>query len=66
MPAKIIDGKSYAQNLRGEIETYVYDFKSKHSIQPTLAVLLVGNDPASKVYVRNNCLLYTSPSPRDA
>ncbi len=52
MAAQIIDGKSVAASLRERIKSCVDDLKSNHSLQPGLAVVLVGNDPASEVYVR--------------
>lgn len=51
--AKIIDGKAYAERLRSRIAEAVFQLKVKHSIIPGLAVVLVGDDPASQVYVRN-------------
>ena len=51
--ATIIDGKAFSANLRGEIARKVALLKQNHSITPGLAVVLVGEDPASQVYVRN-------------
>ena len=51
--ASIIDGKAFAQGLREQIATQVSELKNKHGITPGLAVVLVGEDPASQVYVRN-------------
>jgi methylenetetrahydrofolate dehydrogenase (NADP+)/methenyltetrahydrofolate cyclohydrolase len=51
--AKIIDGKAYAEGLRGRIAKAVSELKAKHGLTPGLAVILVGEDPASKVYVAN-------------
>ncbi len=51
--ASIIDGKAFAQGLREQIATAVSDLKEKHGLTPGLAVVLVGEDPASQVYVRN-------------
>jgi methylenetetrahydrofolate dehydrogenase (NADP+)/methenyltetrahydrofolate cyclohydrolase len=51
--AKIIDGKAFAERLRGKIAEEVAELKSKHGLQPGLAVVLVGEDPASKIYVRS-------------
>ena len=51
--AKIIDGKAYAEGLRGRIAKAVAELKSKHGLTPGLAVVLVGEDPASRVYVAN-------------
>jgi methylenetetrahydrofolate dehydrogenase (NADP+) / methenyltetrahydrofolate cyclohydrolase len=49
--ATIIDGKAVAENLRREIAQQVAQLSKVHGIQPGLAVVLVGNDPASEVYV---------------
>lgn len=51
--AKIIDGKAFAEGLRGKIATEVAELKAQHGFVPGLAVVLVGEDPASQVYVRN-------------
>jgi methylenetetrahydrofolate dehydrogenase (NADP+)/methenyltetrahydrofolate cyclohydrolase len=51
--ATIIDGKAFSANLRGEIARKVELLKQNHSIIPGLAVVLVGEDPASQVYVRS-------------
>jgi len=51
--AKIIDGKAFAEGLRARIAKAVQELKSKHGLTPGLAVVLVGEDPASKVYVAN-------------
>jgi methylenetetrahydrofolate dehydrogenase (NADP+)/methenyltetrahydrofolate cyclohydrolase len=53
MTAKIIDGKAFAAGLRQQVGEVVSTFKSKHNLHPGLAVVLVGEDPASQVYVRN-------------
>ena len=53
MPAQIIDGKAIAQSLRAEIAGRVIALKAQRGITPGLAVVLVGEDPASQVYVRN-------------
>jgi methylenetetrahydrofolate dehydrogenase (NADP+)/methenyltetrahydrofolate cyclohydrolase len=53
MAATVIDGKASAARLREKIAAFTADLKSKHGIQPGLATVLVGNDPASEVYVRN-------------
>ena len=50
---KIIDGKAFAENLRNKIARQVAYLKETHGFTPGLAVVLVGEDPASKVYVRN-------------
>jgi len=51
MAAKIIDGKSFAEGLRGRIADHVRRLKSEHGITPGLAVVIVGHDPGSQVYV---------------
>ena len=50
---KIIDGKGFAEALRGRIGENVTRIKDAHGLTPGLAVVLVGDDPASQVYVRN-------------
>ncbi|KAI6244353.1 Bifunctional methylenetetrahydrofolate dehydrogenase/methenyltetrahydrofolate cyclohydrolase FolD [Aphelenchoides fujianensis] len=51
--AKLIDGKAFAADLRARIAGEVAELKAKHGLTPGLAVVLVGEDPASQVYVRN-------------
>jgi methylenetetrahydrofolate dehydrogenase (NADP+)/methenyltetrahydrofolate cyclohydrolase len=51
MTARIIDGKSYAAGLRERIAGHVARLKSEHGITPGLAVVIVGEDPGSQVYV---------------
>lgn len=51
MSAKIIDGKAFAADVRGQIAAHVARLKSDNGITPGLAVILVGEDPASEVYV---------------
>ena len=53
MGAKIIDGTSMAKEIRGEVAETAKEIQSKHGVTPGLAVVLVGEDPASQVYVRN-------------
>jgi methylenetetrahydrofolate dehydrogenase (NADP+)/methenyltetrahydrofolate cyclohydrolase len=53
MSAQIINGKEIALQLRKNITSRVEDIKKKFNITPTLAVIMVGNDPASEVYVGN-------------
>ncbi|RUT32868.1 bifunctional methylenetetrahydrofolate dehydrogenase/methenyltetrahydrofolate cyclohydrolase [Arsenicitalea aurantiaca] len=53
MTATIIDGKSYAEGLRARIAGHVERLKADHGITPGLAVVIVGEDPASRVYVTN-------------
>ena len=51
--AQIIDGKAISRQVREEIAAEVVKFKEKYNCAPGLAVVIVGNDPASQVYVRN-------------
>ena len=53
MPAALIDGKAIAEELRARIGAGVADLQATHNLTPGLAVVLVGEDPASEVYVRN-------------
>jgi methylenetetrahydrofolate dehydrogenase (NADP+) / methenyltetrahydrofolate cyclohydrolase len=53
MTAKVIDGKAYATTLRAKIAEGVAAFKAEAGATPGLAVVLVGEDPASAVYVRS-------------
>ena len=53
MAAAIIDGKAVAEALRGRMRLAVADLQARHGAVPGLAVVLVGEDPASEVYVRN-------------
>jgi methylenetetrahydrofolate dehydrogenase (NADP+) / methenyltetrahydrofolate cyclohydrolase len=53
MTARIIDGKAYAEGLRARIARAVKELEARHGLKPGLAVVLVGEDPASKVYVAN-------------
>jgi len=56
MTARLIDGKSLADNLLGDIKRQVDDRLSAGLRAPGLAVILLGNDPASSIYVRNKRL----------
>ncbi|MBC7156344.1 MAG: bifunctional methylenetetrahydrofolate dehydrogenase/methenyltetrahydrofolate cyclohydrolase FolD [Rhodobacteraceae bacterium] len=53
MAAEIIDGKAFAAGLRARVAGEVAALKAAHGFAPGLAVVLVGADPASEVYVRN-------------
>ena len=53
MAATVIDGKAFAAKVRGQVGDHVARLKTEHGITPGLAVVLVGEDPASEVYVRN-------------
>ena len=50
---KLIDGKAFAAKVRGQVGEQVARLQADHGITPGLAVVLVGEDPASQVYVRN-------------
>jgi len=53
MTATVIDGKEFAAKVRAQVATHVTRLKADHGITPGLAVVLVGEDPASQVYVRS-------------
>ena len=53
MTASIIDGKAHAAALKARVAAETARLKSEHGIVPGLATVLVGDDPASEVYVRN-------------
>src|SRR5579872_988022 len=53
MTARIIDGKAIAAELRGRVAAEVARVRREHGLTPGLAVVLVGSDPASQVYVRS-------------
>jgi len=53
MPATILDGKQLAQQLRSELSEEVIEFIQNNGVVPCLAAVLVGDNPASEVYVRN-------------
>jgi len=53
MTAAMIDGKAFAATVREKVAAYVARLKADHNIVPGLAVVLVGEDPASEVYVRS-------------
>jgi len=53
MTATRIDGKAFAEQIREEVAAGVKALKASHGVTPGLAVVLVGEDPASQVYVRN-------------
>jgi len=53
MAAHLIDGKAFSQTLRERIAISVAQLKDEHGVTPGLAVVLVGEDPASQIYVRN-------------
>ena len=51
--AKIIDGKAISAEIRAEIKQATEELVAKHGVRPGLAVIIVGDDAASQVYVRN-------------
>jgi len=53
MTAKIIDGKAFSAEVRAAVAADVETLKAKHGVTPGLAVVIVGQDPASQIYVRN-------------
>ena len=53
MAATILDGKAFAADVRGRVADHVRALKDDHGITPGLAVVLVGEDPASQVYVKS-------------
>jgi methylenetetrahydrofolate dehydrogenase (NADP+) / methenyltetrahydrofolate cyclohydrolase len=53
MSARIIDGKAIAAKIKEEQKQRILRLQQQHGVRPGLAVILVGNDPASQVYVRN-------------
>ena len=53
MSATIIDGKAFAANVRSQVADHVTKLRDDQGITPGLAVVLVGEDPASQVYVRS-------------
>src|SRR5512142_1775516 len=53
MPAQIIDGKSIAAAVRARVKERAAEFSSRTGIRPCLVTVLVGEDPASQIYVRN-------------
>ncbi|MEM6825162.1 MAG: bifunctional methylenetetrahydrofolate dehydrogenase/methenyltetrahydrofolate cyclohydrolase FolD [Pseudomonadota bacterium] len=53
MGAEIINGKAFAARIREQVADHVARLKAEHGITPGLAVVLVGEDPASQVYVRS-------------
>jgi methylenetetrahydrofolate dehydrogenase (NADP+)/methenyltetrahydrofolate cyclohydrolase len=53
MTARVIDGKAIAAEVRAEVAAAVAALQASHDLKPGLAVVLVGEDPASKVYVTN-------------
>jgi methylenetetrahydrofolate dehydrogenase (NADP+) / methenyltetrahydrofolate cyclohydrolase len=57
MSARVIDGKEIAEGLRDKVAQRVAAIRTRHGIQPGLAVVLVGEDPASQIYVASKARL---------
>src|SRR5437899_7229752 len=53
MAAMLLDGKKLAQTMQGEIAAAVVDMVQKTGVRPGLAAVLIGDNPASQIYVRN-------------
>ena len=53
MVAQILDGKLFSKKLRDQVAKHVTVLEKEHKVTPGLAVVLVGEDPASQVYVRS-------------
>ncbi|MHB1361934.1 MAG: tetrahydrofolate dehydrogenase/cyclohydrolase catalytic domain-containing protein, partial [Thermoleophilia bacterium] len=53
MSAEIIDGKKVSADIRAEVAQAVKELQAKHGLTPGLAVVLVGEDPGSQIYVNN-------------
>ena len=53
MAARIIDGKEIAREVRAEVKARAHAFREAYGETPALAVVLVGEDPASQIYVAN-------------
>ena len=51
--ARVIDGQAFAESLRGRIAEAVADLVRNHGLKPGLAVVLVGEDAASQIYVNS-------------
>src|SRR5687767_11263188 len=53
MTARVLDGQALARRMQDEIQPQVAAFAGRHGRPPGLGIVLVGNNPASEVYVRN-------------
>ena len=60
MPASLLDGKALAQQIREELAGNVTRFRDETGIVPGLTVVLVGNNPASQIYVRDRAKCVSS------
>jgi len=56
MTAQIISGKKISKEIKAELKVEVDELKAKHNVVPGLSVIIVGEDPASQVYVKNKRL----------
>lgn len=56
MTAKIIDGKAVAENVKEKVRLDALNFAEKYGRKPGLAVIMVGDNPASAIYVRNKAI----------
>ena len=61
MPARTFDGKAIAAALRAQVAADVVAFKRERGVTPGLAAVLVGDDPASQVYVRTKAKATREP-----
>ncbi len=64
MTAKVIDGKAIAAALRERVADAVAKLRAAHGVQPGLAVVLAGDDPASQIYVKNKGIATTKAGMR--
>ena len=55
--SSVIDGKQFADDLCEKLKAEVTELEAQHQLLPCIAVVLVGEDPASQVYVRNKVAL---------
>jgi methylenetetrahydrofolate dehydrogenase (NADP+) / methenyltetrahydrofolate cyclohydrolase len=66
MAARIIDGKAIADDLFDRVTAEVARLRHKHGLEPGLSVVLVGNNPASEIYVRSKALKIVAAGMRSA
>ena len=53
MSARILEGKAFAEKIKSDVMHRADQYRTKHGESPNLTVIMVGDDPASQVYVRN-------------
>ena len=53
MTARILDGKALAAKIQAELADEIIEFIENNAVDPTLCAVLVGEDPASEIYIRN-------------